>query len=230
MQQRVCEHIHPGIITIQAMLKKIDRLQLPPVSHRDVESILVRQVSKELDRALPWQARHGRRTASISVLIGQAIELSHNELHDLKLAAFLHDIGLLMLPAQLSNGKSLLEHESYVALQNHSRLGATLLEPFPFLREASILIAHHHERWDGFGYPYGIRGKFIPLGARILAVADAFDAIRVPGVYDRTLRNVIALKILFVSAGTQFDPSIVDILADAMTSNTEICTVRENSQ
>jgi HD-GYP domain-containing protein (c-di-GMP phosphodiesterase class II) len=230
MQQRVCEHIHPGIITIQAMLKKIDRLQLPPVSHRDVESILVRQVSKELDRALPWQAGHGRRTASISVLIGQAIELSHNELHDLKLAAFLHDIGLLMLPAQLSNGKSLLEHESYVALQNHSRLGATLLEPFPFLREASILIAHHHERWDGFGYPYGIRGKFIPLGARILAVADAFDAIRVPGVYDRTLRNVIALKILFVSAGTQFDPSIVDILADAMTSNTEICTVRENSQ
>ncbi len=135
-----------------------------------------------------------------------------------------------MLPAQLSNDQSPLEHESYIALQNHSRLGATLLEPFPFLREASILIAHHHERWDGFGYPYGIRGKFIPLGARILAVADAFDAIKVPGVYDRTLRNVIALKILFVSAGTQFDPSIVDILADTMTSNAEICVVRENNQ
>ncbi len=75
MQQRICEHIHPGIITIQAMLRKIDRLHLPLASHRDVESILVRQVSKELDHALPWQAGHGRRTASISELIGQAIRL-----------------------------------------------------------------------------------------------------------------------------------------------------------
>lgn len=230
MGRRVCEHIHPGIITIQAMLKKIDRLQLPLASRRDVESILVRQVSQELDRALPWQAGHGLRTASISGLIGQAIGLPPSALHDLKLAAFLHDIGLLMLPAQLSNGKSPLEHESYVALQNHSRLGATLLEPFPFLREASILIAHHHERWDGSGYPYGIRGRFIPLGARILAVADAFDAVRVPGVYDRILRNVIALKILFVSSGTQFDPSIVDMLADVMTSNAGICIMRKNRQ
>ena len=212
MGQRIGEHVHPGILTIQAMLNKIDRLQLPLASRRDVESILVRQVSKELDRALPWQAGHGRRTAAISRLIGQAVGLAHDELHQLKLAALLHDIGLLMLPPHLAEIQVPLESESYVAIQNHSRLGAMLLEPFSFLSEASILIAHHHERWDGSGYPYGIRGRFIPLGARILSIADAFDAIHVPGVSMRVVRNRIALRILRVASGTQFDPELVDIL------------------
>ena len=212
MEQRVCEHIHPGILTIQAMLRKIDRLRLPIASRRDVESILVRQVSKELDRALPWQVGHGLRTAAISELIGQAVGLTPGELHDLKLAALLHDIGLLMLPAHLAESRDSLDPESYVAIQNHSRLGATLLEPFTFLREASILIAHHHERWDGSGYPYGIRGAFIPLGARILSIADAFDAIQVPDVPCPDTRNKIALRILLVASGTQFDPTLVPVL------------------
>ena len=212
MGQRVCEHVHPGVMTIQAMLRKIDRLRLPPASRREVESILVRQVSKEIDRALPWQADHGRRTAAISLLIGQVVDLTPCELHGLKLAAYLHDIGLLMLPAQLIKGMDPLEPESYVALQNHSRLGATLLEPFSFLKEASIFIAHHHERWDGAGYPFGIRGQFIPLGARILSIADAFDAIRIPEVSNPVARTNIALRIIRVAAGTQFDPELVEVL------------------
>jgi HD-GYP domain-containing protein (c-di-GMP phosphodiesterase class II) len=194
------------------MLRKIDRLRLPLASRRDVESILVRQVSKEVDRALPWQAGHGHRTAAVSGLIGQAVGLTPGELHDLKLAALLHDIGLLMLPAHLAESRDSLEPESYVAIQNHSRLGANLLEPFSFLREASVLIAHHHERWDGSGYPYGIRGTFIPLGARILAIADAFDAIQVPGVCCLSQRQAIALRIIQVSAGSQFDPELVKVL------------------
>lgn len=212
MEQRVCEHIHPGILTIQAMLRKIDRLRLPLASHCDVESILVRQVSKELDRALPWQAGHGRRTAAISLLIGQAVGLTSGELHDLKLAALLHDIGLLMLPHDLTMGVNRLDPESYITVQNHPRLGATLLEPFFFLRKASVLVAHHHERWDGFGYPYGIRGRFIPLGSRILSIADAFDAIRIPEVSNRVARNKIALRIIRVAAGTQFDQELVEAL------------------
>ena len=212
MQQFISEHMHPRIITIQALLQKIDRLRLPLASRRDVESILVRQVSRELDRALPWQAGHGRRTAAISLLIGQAVGLTSSELHDLKLAAFLHDIGLLMLPNTLTIWGNRLDPESYVTVQNHPRLGASLLEPFIFLRETSVLIAHHHERWDGSGYPYGIRGRFIPLGSRILSIADAFDAIRIPEVSNRVARNTIALRILRVAAGTQFDPELVEAL------------------
>lgn len=212
MHPHVSEQVHPGIITIQGMLRKIDSLRLPIASRRDVESILVRQICREIDRALPWQAGHSRRTAAISLLIGQAVGLTTGELHDLKLAAFLHDIGLLMLPPELTIGVSRLDPDSYVTVQNHPRHGASLLEPFFFLREATVLIAHHHERWDGSGYPYGVRGRFIPLGSRILSIADAFDAIRIPEVLNRATRNRIALRILRVAAGTQFDPELVDAL------------------
>jgi HD-GYP domain-containing protein (c-di-GMP phosphodiesterase class II) len=212
MHPHVSQHVHPGIITIQGMLRKIDSLRLPFASRRDVESILVRQVSREIDRALPWQAGHGRRTAAISLLIGQAVGMTTGELHDLKLAAFLHDIGLMMLPHDLTIGVSRLDPDSYVTVQNHPRHAASLLEPFFFLREATVLIAHHHERWDGSGYPYGVRGRFIPLGSRILSIADTFDAIRIPEVLNRATRNRIALRILRVAAGTQFDPELVDAL------------------
>lgn len=212
MPPYIGEQIHPGVFAIQGMLKKIDRLRLPITSRHEVESILVRQVSRELDRAIPWQAGHGRRTAAVSLLIGQAVGLTSSELHDLKLAAFLHDIGLLMLPHDLTIGENRFDPESYATVQNHPRLGASLLEPFFFLREATVLIAHHHERWDGSGYPYGIRGRFIPLGSRILSIADSFDAIRIPEVSNRVARNKIAFRIIQVAAGTQFDPELAETL------------------
>jgi HD-GYP domain-containing protein (c-di-GMP phosphodiesterase class II) len=213
MKTDILSPIHPAVCKIQHSLRKIDRLRIPEPSRRDIESILVRQVSKEIDRAIPWQAGHGRRTATVALVIGRAMVLDAGALHTLKLAALLHDIGLLMLPPRLAAYCGFAEPESYVAIQNHPRHGATFLEPFSFLRDASTIIAHHHERWDGAGYPYGIRGQFIPLGARILSIADAFDAIRIPGVSNLAARNAIALRILRVASGTQFDPELVDVLS-----------------
>ena len=200
------------VMRLQHMLRKIDRVCLPPASRRDLESILVRQVSHELDQLLPWQAGHGQATAAIALELGRALHLEDEKLHQLRLASLLHDIGILMLPPCLQSRREWHEPESYVAMQNHPRLGAMLLEPFSFLREATVMIAHHHERWDGGGYPYGLRGGVIPLGARILAIADAFDAIQVPHVQERSLRDRIALRILRVASGTQFDPMVVDAL------------------
>jgi HD-GYP domain-containing protein (c-di-GMP phosphodiesterase class II) len=215
MQTHIADQVEPAVLEIQGMLQKIERLHLPAASRRDLESILVRQVGKELDRLLPWQAGHSQETAAVAVRIGLVANLDDALLHQLKLAALLHDIGLLMLPPHLlQTGREARDSESYVAIQNHPRLGANLLEPFSFLRDATIMIAHHHERWDGSGYPYGLRGAFIPLGARILAVADAFEAIQVPHVPDRSLRDRIALRILRVASGTQFDPFIVDLLVE----------------
>jgi HD-GYP domain-containing protein (c-di-GMP phosphodiesterase class II) len=227
MRIETADRVEPAVVRIQGMLRKIDHLHLPQASRRDLETILVRQVSKELDRLLPWQAEHGQETAAVALQIGQAAQLDDTVLHQLKLAALLHDIGLLMLPPHLQSGQGSLEPDSYVSIQNHSRLGATLLEPFSFLREATVMIAHHHERWDGSGYPYGLRGEFIPFGARILAVADAFEAIQVPRVYDRSLRDHVALRILRVASGTQFDPFVVNLLAGLMVE-TQPLYLREN--
>jgi HD-GYP domain-containing protein (c-di-GMP phosphodiesterase class II) len=212
MHVEALEQLDPAVFKIQALLQKMDHLRLPLTSRRDVESILVRQVARELDRALPWQAGHATQTAFIACRIGLELGLDIAALHHLKLAALLHDIGLLMLPDHLRTGSGMLDPDSYVFIQNHSRIGASLLEPFTYLREAAVLIAHHHEWWDGSGYPYGIRREFIPLGARILAVADAFESIHIPNVPDRALRDRIALKILRIASGSQFDPGLVETL------------------
>ena len=92
---------NPVALKIQGLLHKIDRVQLPTSSRRDIESILVRQVSKEIDHALPWQEGHGRRTAMVALMIGQTITLNPSELHALKPATFLHSIGLLLLSPRL---------------------------------------------------------------------------------------------------------------------------------
>ncbi len=228
MRIEASDNVQPAVIRVQHMLQKIDRLCLPPASRRDLENILVRQVANELDRLLPWQAGHGERTAAFALQIGRAAHLTDEELHQLKLASLLHDIGILMLPPSLQTRRERLDPDAYVTIQNHPRLGATLLEPFLFLREATVMIAHHHEQWDGTGYPYGLRGEFIPLGARILAVADAFEAIQVPHVHDRSLRNRIALRILQVASGTQFDTRIVDILVE-LSGETDRVQAKETS-
>ncbi len=212
MQVHSLDQVQPAVVRIQGMLQKIDRLSLPHASRRDLENILVRQVARELDRVLPWQAGHSEATAVSAIHIGQALRLHDKPLHQLELAALLHDIGLLMLPSHLRTGYESLDADSYSTIQSHPRLGSILLEPFPFLREATVMIAHHHERWDGSGYPYGLRGELIPLGSRILAVADAFTAIQVPHVHSRSHRARIALRILKVAAGTQFDPLVVNTL------------------
>ncbi|HLZ34373.1 MAG TPA: HD domain-containing phosphohydrolase [Nitrospira sp.] len=202
-----------SILTVQRMLVKIDQLHLPISSRRDVEIILVRQVTRQLDLALPWQAGHGQRTAALAIAIGRIAGLSPEALHHLKLASLLHDIGLLTLPPWLLTEPASWDSAMYAAVQCHPRVGAELLAPFRFLREASVLIAHHHERWDGTGYPYGLRGAYIPLGARILSIADSFDAIDVPNVDSPDIRNRVAYRILRVAAGTQFDPDLIEACA-----------------
>lgn len=212
----------PAITRIRQMLEKIDHLQLPPGSRRDVERILVKQIARELDRLRPQHAGHGQRTAYVAELMGRALSLPPDRRHDLTLAALLHDIGLLLLPDRLSEQGTPLESDDYRTLQNHARLGGALLEPYVFLRQASVIVAHHHERWDGSGYPYGIRGHFIPLESRILTVADAFDAIGVPGADSPDVRQQVACRIIQVASGTQFDPLVVSALVEILKAPTTL--------
>jgi HD-GYP domain-containing protein (c-di-GMP phosphodiesterase class II) len=200
---------HPTLIDIFRILEERENLQLGAFSARDVK--LVRQVTRLLDEALPWQRGHGTRTARLAEALGTAAGLSDDALQHLTLASLLHDIGLLVLPNGLTSPSGCLDSRSYAAVQCHPRLGPQWLEPFPSLRRASVIIAHHHERWDGSGYPYGIRGTFIPVEARILAIADAFDAVEVPGIHDHEVRDRVAYRILNSAAGTQFDPQLIEL-------------------
>lgn len=209
MQSLTTLTTHSTVLRILQMFDAHDAHPAQPSSAQDLE--LVQRVARLLDAALPWQRGHGTRTKELAQVLGTAAGLSGDALHHLTLASLLHDIGLLALPGNLISPDGCFDFRSYAAVQCHPRLGAQWLEPFRFLRCASVIIAHHHERWDGFGYPYGVRGVFIPLESRILAIADAFDVIEVPGIQELETRDRIAYRILKAAAGTQFDPQLVEL-------------------
>src|SRR5687767_8556530 len=143
----------------------------------DTESGILRSlIGRMRDRDMEMLA-HGDRTARFAVALGTALGLEGTALIELQHAGLLHDIGKLTVPDTLLRKKEPLTADEYVLVQSHPRAGARLLESFPVLHGPAILIAHHHEHWNGSGYPFGLRGEMIPLGSRILAVADAFDAL-----------------------------------------------------
>jgi HD-GYP domain-containing protein (c-di-GMP phosphodiesterase class II) len=180
----------------------------PPAAMSPLEALLI--LTRASDAADPFLKGHGIRTARYAVPLGFAAGLSATELNDLCLASLLHDIGRLALPKTVLENDGPLSGEEYALVQSHPRAAAELLAPIPALRRPALWIAHHHERWDGFGYPYGLRGALIPLGARILAVADTFDALTSPQAYRPALDRESAARLLRELAGSQLDPCLAD--------------------
>jgi len=173
------------------------------------ESGVVLELMQTIERYHRPLRLHGKRTALYGVALADKIAFHDVERVDLYRAGLLHDIGRLTLPGELLNKDGPLTADEYALVQSHPRAGAELLKPFSFLRIPAILIAHHHERWDGYGYPYGLRGNFIPLGSRILAVADTFDALTSEQPYRPSHDVESALRLLQVVAGSQLDPFLV---------------------
>jgi len=154
---------------------------------------------------------HGQRTVRYATLLGKAAGLSDPDVTDLGYAALLHDLGKLTIPCAIVRKRGPLTADEYVLVQSHPRAGAELLEAIPFLRVASVWIAHHHERWDGTGYPYGVRDTYIPFASRILAVADTFDAMTSGRAGHRAMDSASALRLLRLIAGSQLDPDLVEL-------------------
>lgn len=195
--------------TIQSLVAS-DTARLRPDIQRQLQVEVVRALKQELERKQREISAHGDRTANYAVALGATVGLSEAALLDLYFAVLLHDIGRLTLPKDLLRKQEPLTAEEYTLVQCHPRAGAELLEPIPFLRVPAILIAHHHERWDGAGYPYGLKGPFIPLGSRILAVADTFDALTSDHPYDPARDPESAMRLLQIVAGSQLDPELVE--------------------
>lgn len=156
--------------------------------------------------------RHSLRVADTAVRLGMIIGLSESELFQLRIGAMLHDIGKLTIPENLIMKKGLLTEEERAVLETHPRAGARLLEPMERYAGASSVVMQHHERIDGSGYPLGLRGRQISLNARIVAVADTFDAIVSPRAYHLGKPPHIALREIRKLTGTWYDPAVVDAL------------------
>lgn len=156
---------------------------------------------------------HGRRVAHYTRLIAEAMDLPQAEVDSASEAALLHDLGKIGIPDRILTKPGHLTSEEFTVVQKHPAAGADILRAIPQLRRHAKAVRHHHERYDGSGYPDGLRGTSIPLAARIIAVADAFDALSSNRSYRRGLSAEQALSIIAQSVGSHFDPVIAAAIA-----------------
>ncbi|MCP3959905.1 MAG: HD-GYP domain-containing protein [bacterium] len=152
---------------------------------------------------------HATRLAEWAVRVAEQLGVGHEELRDIEFASLLHDIGKVGVPDALLLKPGSLTDEEMAAVRKHPEYGWAILRNIPGFERASLLVLHHHECFDGSGYPAGLEGNEIPLGARIVAVVDAFDAMLSTRSYRKGIPLQGAITRLEDSAGTQFDPRIV---------------------
>jgi putative nucleotidyltransferase with HDIG domain len=167
----------------------------------------------------PFTRGHTERVARLSTAIAERLNLSVEERRQLLYGCVLHDIGKIGIPESILTNPNTLTEAELRELQRHPLIGVSILDKMKFLDKAKLIVRHHHERFDGRGYPDGLAGKDIPLGARILAIANAFDAM----THDRRHRTAPgyakALEEIRQHAGTQFDPELAQLFLNILSEN-----------
>ncbi len=201
----------------------------------DLEIALERQIRQERDALLhtitslasaleardPFTRNHSAHVAKFSVRVGKQMGLGRAELYELHLAGLLHDIGKIGIPDAILLKPSALTREEYEVMKTHPGLGARILSRVPGLESVTQIVLHHHEMWNGHGYPDGIAGRDIPVGARIIAASDTYLSM----VEDRPYRAAQRLDRVFQElrrvAGEQLDPDVVEALLLMIRKETE---------
>jgi response regulator RpfG family c-di-GMP phosphodiesterase len=153
---------------------------------------------------------HSRRVRGYSLAIARAHGVPESQLPDIEHGVLLHDIGKIGIPDAILLKPGALTPEEWMVMRTHPEIGRRLVEKIPFLRGAVSIIYNHHERWDGTGYPLGLRGEGIPLEARIFAIADALDAMTFDRPYSRAISFETARDEIKRCAGSHFDPAVVN--------------------
>jgi putative nucleotidyltransferase with HDIG domain len=173
---------------------------------------------------------HSRRVTAFTIQIARSMGLDPEIMHTLARGAFLHDIGKMAIPDAILRKPNRLTDEETILMQEHSYLGYRMLKKIPFLVDAAEIVYSHQEHWDGSGYPRGLKGEQITLGARIFAVADTLDAITSDRPY-RPARSVEDARTEISRwAGRQFDPSVVKVFLEIPSSVWEELHTQINSQ
>jgi response regulator RpfG family c-di-GMP phosphodiesterase len=203
-------------------MQTLEQLAPPPslglftsANTTSVSGAILGSTLRALDAAL--QARdlcthtHCQRVIYYSLTLGRMVGLSEHELVTLERGVFLHDIGKIHMPDSVLLKPGLLSDQERAVMQQHPAIGFEMLRHNPLLVDAAEIVLTHHERYDGSGYPMGLKGENIPLGARICAIADTFDALTSVRPYRTPMGFEEACSYIQSERGRQFDPHIVDM-------------------
>lgn len=182
----------------------------------------VRALANSIDAKDAYTRGHSERVARYSMEIGRVMGLSSDEIKNLHIGALLHDIGKIGIAEAIINKSSRLTDEEYREIMTHPSRGASIIEPAKFLREKVPLIKYHHERFDGKGYPEGLKGEEIPLMARIVCCADSYDAMTSKRAYRDTMPLEEARKELIRCSGSQFDPKVVNAFLEVLSDENKV--------
>lgn len=175
-------------------------------------------LAEAIEKRDPYTGGHVRRVVEISLAIGETLGLGPQEMETLHLVAILHDVGKIGIRDHVLLKEGPLDPEEMAHMQLHPQLGAEILAPIRQLKAVIPAVQYHQERYDGFGYPEGLRGEEIPIAARIIAVADTFDAMTTDRPYRRRFDDEAAVREIHRCAGTQFDPKVVEAFTQAYRS------------
>jgi HD-GYP domain-containing protein (c-di-GMP phosphodiesterase class II) len=166
-------------------------------------------LANALEAKDPYTRGHSERVGAWSRRLGDVLGLAPKDAEQVARAGLLHDIGKIGVPEAVLGKRGALDADEWALMRRHPVVGSQIVAPFDFLAAGALVIRHHHERWDGSGYPDGLAGEVIPLGARIVAVADVYDALTSTRPYRPALPHAAAVQHLIAEAGRTLDEHVV---------------------
>jgi len=227
LQQAVDRALHKRAELIEK--RRVDKLIREEVALRTAEleqekeslRLMTVSIAETLINAMEakdvYLRGHSQRVAELAGQLAEDLGLDETVCEDLRVAGRLHDVGKIGIREAILNKPGSLTREEFEHVQQHVRIGLDILEPLFHIQQPLKYIEHHHEHWNGAGYPLGLAGEAIPLGARILCAADTFDALTSKRAYREPLEPMAAIEHLKVDVGKQFDPCVYDALVRVIT-------------
>ena len=200
------EHIFDVLTKAENNMYK-HKLNQRSTMHSKTINIIMKTLFEKSNR----ESEHSSRVSKYAEAIAKQMSFTQDEVDEIRIAGLVHDIGKISIKEAILNKKGALTHDEWKVIKNHPSSGWRILSSSNDFSEIADLVRAHHERWDGKGYPNGLKGNKIPLGARIIAVADSYDAMTSLRTYRDKFKKERAVEELVKCAGTQFDPKIVDV-------------------
>jgi putative nucleotidyltransferase with HDIG domain len=192
---------------------------------KDLSMGALSALARTVDANSPWTAGHSERVTTVALALGRKLALNETELEQLHRGGLLHDIGKISIPSTILDKPAALTAEERARINCHPAIGANILAPMEAFADILPIVRHHHEWFNGKGYPDGLAGEAIPWLVRITSVADVFDALVSDRPYRRSMSVQEASRIIYRGAGTQFDPRAVQAFAEILSDQSTMAAL-----
>jgi len=219
VEEFLLKPVDPNILlkVINVRLLKASALQIALIDQAYLETVTV--LANTIEGRDLNTSQHVERVASLARRLAKALHWPEDHLRILEFGARLHDIGKIVVPDQILNKPGPLTEAEWEIMKSHTTAGAKILREIKHLSGAVPYALHHHEKWDGTGYPFGLKGREIPLEGRVLALVDVYDALTTQRPYHAARSKEEVIQFLEFRSGSQFDPDLVPIFIGLVTDN-----------